>query len=294
MEHFIRTRFHGSRFNGGKIPLRTVGVLEAWDDIIIQCARHCYFVENPTRKHVPNGFMHQVSLDMIALEEGSATAVLAMALRGNPANHLYVFNGFGLLVGGLNRLHRLPDSVIRHLFMLLSPIDYAERIDITVLDYPTVSLTSAMVDDILEPIESDLPAVARLNDVALMSRAYTGRTDVPSRLNELRSMRDGWLTDEPSIAPSHEGLDWFSNAFTRIYPPDLPLPYIFPTPQGGIEAEWDIANKHAAFAVDIDAHWGKWLQWDINTDYLGSKDLNLNSEADWLYFITQIREMASA
>lgn len=294
MEHYIRTRFHGSRFEDGKMPLCVVAPLEAWDDIIIQCARHCYFVENPTRKHVPNGFMYQVSLDMVALEKGSATAVFTMALHGNPTNHAYIFMGLALLVGGLNRLYRLPDSVMRHLSMLLSTIDYAERIDITVLDYPTVSLTSAMVDDILESAESDSSTAMQLHDVALMDRTHTGRTDVPSRLYELRSMTDGWLLDEYSIAPSHEGLDWFSNEFARLYPTDLPLPYIFPTPQGGIEAEWDIADKHAAFAIDIDAHQGRWLQWDINTDYHDSEDLNLDIEADWSFFIAQIREMASA
>lgn len=56
--------------------------------------------------------------------------------------------------------------------------------------------------------------------------------DVRARLDDLRALSDGWL-DGTGVAPPHAGLDWLASAFDRHFPDDLPLPHLYPTPEGG-------------------------------------------------------------
>lgn len=52
--------------------------------------------------------------------------------------------------------------------------------------------------------------------------------DVASRMDEFRSLKDGWFEGR-GLAPSHAGLDWFTSTFENNYPNELPLPFAFPT-----------------------------------------------------------------
>lgn len=61
--------------------------------------------------------------------------------------------------------------------------------------------------------------------------------DVPARLEALSLLSDGWL-DGAGRAPNKEGLAWLSHAWTTHWPGDKVLPYVYPTPEGGIQAEW--------------------------------------------------------
>ena len=73
---------------------------------------------------------------------------------------------------------------------------------------------------------------------------------IRSQLDDLRSMEDGWL-EGGGIAPLEDGLDWLANAFESHYPPELPRPYCYPTPEGGIQAEWDFRAYDIDVKVDL-------------------------------------------
>lgn len=61
--------------------------------------------------------------------------------------------------------------------------------------------------------------------------------DVSARLEDLAKLSDGWLNGEgKSISP--EGLAWIENSLNNNLDPALPLPYLFPTLDGDILAEW--------------------------------------------------------
>ncbi len=62
------------------------------------------------------------------------------------------------------------------------------------------------------------------------------RLNVPAQIDKLRDMQPGWLDGEGS-APSHSGLDWLSGIFSRYYPKNATLPYVYPTPEGGVDME---------------------------------------------------------
>jgi hypothetical protein len=48
--------------------------------------------------------------------------------------------------------------------------------------------------------------------------------DVPTRLEELSLLKNGWLDGDGQALPA-EGVEWFSNSWETFFPNELPLPY---------------------------------------------------------------------
>lgn len=115
--------------------------------------------------------------------------------------------------------------------------------------------------------------------------------DVASRLDEFRSLDDGWL-EGSGKAPSAKGLDWFSAEFDKHYPDDLPLPYLYPTAEGGVRAEWSLANIEASIEIDLETKNGEWHSLDLTTDDDDSHTLNLDENAGWSWFVGRIKKGA--
>ena len=117
-----------------------------------------------------------------------------------------------------------------------------------------------------------------------------GSLSVPDRLDELRDMKEGWL-DGDGAAPSHAGLDWLASSFERYFPRDLPLPHIFPTPEGGVEAEWSIGRHSVIFEIDLDSRQGDWLRFDKLSDEEDSHLLDLDDSDKWEWLVSEIRRL---
>ncbi len=114
--------------------------------------------------------------------------------------------------------------------------------------------------------------------------------DVTARLDEFRRLRDGWLEGK-GVAPSHNGLDWLATTFDRYFPDDLPLPQIYPTAEGGIQAEWSLGSNEVSLEVDLSTHGGEWHRLDLVTDVEDLQVLELDNEGPWVWLITEIRRM---
>ena len=127
--------------------------------------------------------------------------------------------------------------------------------------------------------------------------------DVTARLDELRELEDGWadgMQYPPSDwgngygkAPSHSGLDWLSGAFERHYPDDAPLPYTYPTPEGGIQIEWSLGPYEASVEIDLEERTGEWHCLNLETDVSDLIDLDLNNPGDWNWLGQEIRRLGS-
>lgn len=115
--------------------------------------------------------------------------------------------------------------------------------------------------------------------------------DVPARLREFHAMEDGWYDGE-GVAPRTEGLDWFAAIFTRYYPDDIPLPYTYPTPEGGIEMEWSIGGHSVILEVDLSTRQGDYLGFDDTSDVENTRTLNLDSVDSWTWITNGIRQLA--
>ena len=114
--------------------------------------------------------------------------------------------------------------------------------------------------------------------------------DIPARLDEFRDLKDGWLERE-GVAPSLDGLDWLAATFDRHFPDDLPLPYLYPTPEGGVQAEWSLSANEISLEVDLVTRQGAWHRLDMNTNADDARKLNLDDVKGWTWVVEEIRKM---
>lgn len=104
--------------------------------------------------------------------------------------------------------------------------------------------------------------------------------DVGARIEELRGLKNGWL-DGKGFSLSADGLTWFSQSFEMRYPGDLPLPFIYPTAEGGIQAEWSVSTHEISLEIDLDAQTGEWHDFDITTGEADMQALSLAQPEAW-------------
>ncbi|RKH13793.1 hypothetical protein D7X74_21335 [Corallococcus sp. CA047B] len=63
--------------------------------------------------------------------------------------------------------------------------------------------------------------------------------DVESQLREFEELKQGWLDGEEGEVPSKDGLAWLRGILlTLMASYGVPSPYLYPTPEGGVQAEW--------------------------------------------------------
>lgn len=76
-------------------------------------------------------------------------------------------------------------------------------------------------------------------------------TPVSEQLGQLRTLSPGWL-DGHGVPPSAESIEWTAQILGQL-PSDgsIPRPYLYPTPEGSIQAEWDIGPWSVTAEVDV-------------------------------------------
>ena len=104
--------------------------------------------------------------------------------------------------------------------------------------------------------------------------------DVSAQIDDLRRLNDGWL-DGHGAAPSSVGLDWLDRAFNRHYPDDFPLPHLYPTAAGGVQAEWTLGSNEVTLEVDVDRRSGYLHVLDVDADADEERNIDLGDEAGW-------------
>lgn len=115
--------------------------------------------------------------------------------------------------------------------------------------------------------------------------------DPGARLNEFKMLKNGWL-DGKGIAPEHRQLDWLVDAFDRHYSDALTLPYLYPTAEGGVQAEWSIGGWEISLEIALESHQGQWQALRMKDDAEESRTLNLNEPSDWQWFSAEIAKRA--
>jgi hypothetical protein len=106
--------------------------------------------------------------------------------------------------------------------------------------------------------------------------------DIDARLEELALLKDGWLEGKGvSLAP--EGLRWLSKQFAQMYDPELPLPYIYPTAEGGVQAEWPLDHFENSLEIDLMTHQAEWQSLDMTTDEDIFTTLDLDNPSGWQF-----------
>lgn len=86
-------------------------------------------------------------------------------------------------------------------------------------------------------------------------------------LAPLRDLKPGWLNPHTGegLVPDPAGLAWLANAFAVHWPAYAPVPYIFPTPEGCVEAEWDMRPWAPSLKIDLATRQGEWFACNVDT-----------------------------
>ena len=141
-----------------------------------------------------------------------------------------------------------------------------------------------------------MPPIAIIREGIVVTATPIARTspqDATAQLDELRRLRDGWL-DGDGIAPSRTGLGWLAECLARRYPAAAPVPYIYPTPDGGVQAEWTLGCREISLCIDLSSHAAEWFSVDLNTDVVAERVLHLDDAAAWAWLGNELRRIAGA
>lgn len=109
--------------------------------------------------------------------------------------------------------------------------------------------------------------------------------DVPTRLEELQDLSEGWHQGQGQILDP-KGLEWLSQQFVRYFPPETPLPYTYPTLEGGVRMEWTEGDLNCILEIDLEDHSGSWLWFDSQSEAGDDGGIDMDKEEDWVWLAT--------
>lgn len=104
--------------------------------------------------------------------------------------------------------------------------------------------------------------------------------DIAYRLEELSQLENGWFNGT-GIAPLKEHLDWFSELFENHFDTTLPLPYLYPTFSGGIQAEWASGHYDVTLKVEFETKTAYYQSLNHLDNTEDEVSINLEKEEDW-------------
>jgi hypothetical protein len=114
----------------------------------------------------------------------------------------------------------------------------------------------------------------------LGDRQPTGSLDVGSRLTELSLLQDGWLNGEGCVL-SRDGLLRLGKSFDALFDAGLPLPFLYPTPEGEVQAEWSVNDWAVTVEVDLATLQGEYQALNLKTDFCDERTLDLSVPDGW-------------
>ena len=124
--------------------------------------------------------------------------------------------------------------------------------------------------------------------------------DIGRQLTDMKRLKFGWADGLQSVkdwgegygnAPTSEGLEWLEGQFDAHYSGALPRPYLYPTPEGGVQAEWSIDQNEASLEVDLFRHSAEWHCLNLRTGYSTEVVLNLDDDHNWERLVAKIRQL---
>jgi hypothetical protein len=115
--------------------------------------------------------------------------------------------------------------------------------------------------------------------------------DPGARLDELKVLKNGWLNGK-GTAPAHKELDWLADAFQHNYPDELPLPYLYPTAEGGVQVEWSVDGWEITLEVDLTQRQGEWHALELSSEAEETHMLKLNEPNGWQWVANEITKRA--
>ncbi len=115
--------------------------------------------------------------------------------------------------------------------------------------------------------------------------------DIETRLEELARLQDGWL-DGKGRALDQAALRRLALAFDEHYAPELPLPYLYPTAEGGVQAEWTLGEVEVSLEFALPSLEAVFQSINIKTGESEDYPLGLGSEErNWTVLNDALRRL---
>jgi len=112
--------------------------------------------------------------------------------------------------------------------------------------------------------------------------------DIMCRAEELKLLKHGWLNGK-GLPLTHDRLDWIVAQFASHYSSDLPQPYLYPTTEGGVRAEWSIGSHELSLDVNLSTRVGFWHALNLSDDAEDSQMVSMDEAIGWEILAKRIR-----
>lgn len=109
------------------------------------------------------------------------------------------------------------------------------------------------------------------------------------RIDSLSELQNGWFDGEGEPF-NRDDLEWLKLAFLSSYSVWLPIPYIYPTPEGCVRAEWTINSNEISLEINLAKKNGEWHYLNFDTAVEHSETLHLSMSQGWLRLIKLLSE----
>jgi len=110
--------------------------------------------------------------------------------------------------------------------------------------------------------------------------AWRDPLDIDTQCAKLAQLKDGWLDGE-GTAYDADQLNTLAARFNRSLSPDLPLPRIYPMPDGRVQAEWMLGRWDTSIEVELPSLRAVYSTLNLDTHQDDEAELELSQDADW-------------
>lgn len=104
--------------------------------------------------------------------------------------------------------------------------------------------------------------------------------DISLRLDELAKLANGWLDGNGQTA-AKEKLEWLADTFESLFDTSLPLPYLYPTAEGGVQAEWSVNDWEISLEIDLEKQQGEYQAVNIKDNTCNESQFLLGTREGW-------------
>ena len=105
--------------------------------------------------------------------------------------------------------------------------------------------------------------------------------DVGARLDLLKNLKPGWLDVDQGKQLSSERLEALTSLFEKYYGNDLTPPFLFPTEEGNVQAEWQTESYNITLEVDLETLDSELLLADRHGDNDVEMEISLSDAEGW-------------
>lgn len=115
--------------------------------------------------------------------------------------------------------------------------------------------------------------------------------NLKARVDELGELDNGWLDGEGEPLDP-QGLVRISDALQELYEQSgIPIPYIYPTPDGNVQAEWTIGSWELNTVIDLASGKADVVAVNIDTNADAEAKINIYSPNGRIAFVQLISSL---